>query len=341
MKMRRYTTVLSVISCLAVVLLHANSCFWTFSYDQYWLSANVIECVCYFAVPVFFMISGCNLLDYRDRYSTKIYFEKRIKKSVIPFLLWSVIGTLYQLRKGVMSINEITVNGYISDVFNSQINAVYWFFIPLFAAYLCIPVLSLIPKKDRKDAGSYMLACGFILIAVLPLICRITGIQWNGSFGFPVLGGYLFYIVAGYYIDRYEIRKSTRYLIYIMGIVGLLMHIIGTWKLSYANNAITDTFKGYLNLPCVLTSIAVFVLFKYLEDAPIMDWLHKIAKVISPTTLGVYLIHWYLLDIFAYVSKIPVISMKYRLGGGFLIFLVSVCIVGIMRKIPVVKYLVP
>ena len=53
-----------------------NGCFWQFSYDRYWITANIIECICYFAVPIFFMISGATLLNYRKRYTTAVFFKK-------------------------------------------------------------------------------------------------------------------------------------------------------------------------------------------------------------------------------------------------------------------------
>ena len=90
-----YLSLMSIISAFAVVMLHTNGCFWSFSTERYWVTANIIESVMYFAVPVFFMITGATLIDYRERYSTKQYVEKRIQKTVVPFLIWSVIGVVY------------------------------------------------------------------------------------------------------------------------------------------------------------------------------------------------------------------------------------------------------
>lgn len=59
-----YITVLNVLSALAVVGMHTNGCFWQFSRERWWFTANIIESVFYFAVPVFFMITGATLLDY-------------------------------------------------------------------------------------------------------------------------------------------------------------------------------------------------------------------------------------------------------------------------------------
>ncbi len=45
-----------------------------------WVSANLLETIFYFALPVFFMISGATLLDYRSKYSTK---TKGVKNNFI------------------------------------------------------------------------------------------------------------------------------------------------------------------------------------------------------------------------------------------------------------------
>lgn len=85
MKKKIYIQILGVIACLAVVAMHVNGCFWQFSYDRYWITANIIECICYFAVPIFFMISGATLLNYRKRYTTAVFFKKRLGQS---FFSW-------------------------------------------------------------------------------------------------------------------------------------------------------------------------------------------------------------------------------------------------------------
>ena len=61
-----YISALNVLSCMAVVFLHTNCVFWDFKKENYWITANIIECIFYFAVPVFFMISGATLIIEND-----------------------------------------------------------------------------------------------------------------------------------------------------------------------------------------------------------------------------------------------------------------------------------
>ena len=76
-----YIDTLTILSCIAVVYLHANGIFWTHPSGRLWLTSNVIESFFYFAVPVFFMISGATLLEYRQRYSTLTFIKKRFSVS--------------------------------------------------------------------------------------------------------------------------------------------------------------------------------------------------------------------------------------------------------------------
>ena len=84
-----HITALSVLSCFGVVCMHTGS-FLNFAKDLNWIFGNLIESVFYFAVPVFLMISGATLINYRKRYTTMEYFKKRISKTVIPFLFWNI-----------------------------------------------------------------------------------------------------------------------------------------------------------------------------------------------------------------------------------------------------------
>ena len=133
-----YVSLATAISCVAVVFLHTNGCFWRFDADAgYWFSANIIESIFYFAVPIFFMIPGVTLLDFYDRYTLKEYLAKRIGKTVIPYVAWSIIGLIYQIYvlKSV-EMNEINPRYIVDGLFTGKLVSVYWFFIPLFSVYL-------------------------------------------------------------------------------------------------------------------------------------------------------------------------------------------------------------
>lgn len=84
-----YLESLSILSSFAVVMLHANGVVHTINPNsgRLWFTSNIIETVFYFAVPCFFMITGVTLFDYSDKYDDKTFFCKRMRKTVIPFLI--------------------------------------------------------------------------------------------------------------------------------------------------------------------------------------------------------------------------------------------------------------
>ena len=140
-----FISFITLISAISVVFLHVNDCFWEYPNvsQEVWISANIIESIFYFAVPVFFMITGATLIDYQERYDTKEYVKKRVKKTIIPFVFWSIFGMIFYLE--VMTNNGI-INENFHDMINSLINtkyiSIYWFFPALMCIYFIIFVFS-------------------------------------------------------------------------------------------------------------------------------------------------------------------------------------------------------
>ena len=148
-----YISLASVFSAIAVIYIHTNGIFWGFSTGRVWFTANIIECIFYFAVPIFFMIFGAMLIDFNKRYDLKTYFSKRITKTVIPFIAWSFIGLalkLYIFKFLLDSSQVINLTFVINQLLHGQLFDMYWFFIPLFGCYLTIPIFSLI-SDDKKE----------------------------------------------------------------------------------------------------------------------------------------------------------------------------------------------
>lgn len=335
---KEYITLLSVVSAISVVILHTNGCFWNFSKSRYWLTANIIESLFYFAVPIFFMITGATLIDYQEKYSTKEYFKKRIKKTFIPFIIWSLIGVLYLIQKGTISTNIITLKYLFNGIFNTSFITIYWFFIPLFCIYLCIPLFASIDKQKKISTFKYISILFFFFNILLPFINSVFKLELSLPISIMVCSNYLFYVVIGYILDNIDIKKTYRYIIYLISLTGLLMHIIGTHKLSYTANMIDRTYKGYLNLPCVIYSIGIFVLFKEISKHLKNN---KIINILSKYTFAIYLLHWFLIDLSIRLFKVNTLSIFYRLGAPLIIIPICIIIAWVLRKIPFVKHIIP
>ncbi len=337
-------TFIQIVCAIAVVTLHTNGCFWKFSStERYWCTANIIECLFYFAVPIFFMITGITLLDYTDRYSTKVYFRKRISKVVLPYIAWSIIGLFFRLGTGNLSVNNLSYEWFINSLLSTEgIIDLYWFFRPLFCVYLTIPLFALISKEKKKIAADYILVAGFVINALIPFIRNTL---WNGfswPYSISAISGYLFWIWGGYRIYYYPPTRKEKAIIYLFSVIGLAMHIIGTYTLSMRAGSIQNLYKGYNNVPCILYSFGVFILLR-----DIGTWLQKNRKAkkiilfLGEYTFPCYLIHWFLLRINDHIIHMDTKNIFYRLLAPYVIYILVICITMCIRKIPIFKKVLP
>lgn len=330
-----YIDVLTVISCVAVVFLHVNSVFWSFPTGIRWINSNIIECLFYFAVPVFFMISGSTLIDYKKRYDTKTFFIKRFHKTLIPFLAWSTITYFIAFL-----FNRLPENSNILiSIINCSHMSIYWFFIPLFSIYLSMPVLASI--SDKIHVFVYMAVYSFLSYSILPFIQSFFHIYINNDIQNLTASGFLLFPILGFLIANTEIKKRYRMIIYTLGIFSFLLHIGMTIYLS--KESINTTFKGYINFPSVFYAVSIFTYCRYQN----WSWLKgnkvlfRLFNIIKKTSLGIYLIHgifvYYLIPNF----HIDMSPLWFRVFMPFVIIFICSFITVMLQRIPLLKRIVP
>lgn len=153
--------------------------------------------------------------------------------------------------------------------------------------------------------------------------------------------GYIIYIFAGYIIQNYRFKKLSKLLIYLLGITGLLVLIIGTKNLTIKSKKLNLLHKGYLNLPCIVYSCSLFLFVKeysYLLFS-IID--KKKINQIAYLTIGPFFLHMPIKETFDKYLKFNIFRLSYRLWGGIIIYIICLIITSILKKIPLIKYIVP
>lgn len=193
MKMKKieYIDLANVIAAIAVVFLHTNGCFWEFNKSRYWITANLIESVFIFAVPVFFMISSVTLMDYQKRYNTKTFLKKRFSKTVIPFLFWTFVGLVFDIVfLHTFKPSNLTLRVLVDGIINNQFVSIYWFFMPLFGIYLSIPLFASIEQEKRVKLFKYLFLIGFIFNGTIPFLLSAFHIDMAWPLGINVVSGY-------------------------------------------------------------------------------------------------------------------------------------------------------
>jgi surface polysaccharide O-acyltransferase-like enzyme len=332
---------LNIFACFGVIAIHCNG-----TVNDYgnialldWLQTLVISMIFMACVPLFFMLSGATLLNYRQRCTTKEFFRRRLLRAVVPFLLWSLIAFAWALRSGLYPTG---IQDFLSGILNTRFMAPYWFFLPLFSVYLAMPVLSLL--ADNRRVLWYMAVAGFVTIFVLPPTLRLVGADSNDLLEFPLTGGgYVVYAIVGYLLATAELGRSRRALIYGLGFGSVVFACVATVFLTMRRGSPDHAFWEYLYWPSLLFSSAVFVLFQQIrwERLFASERSRRALSVVAAASLGVYLVHVYGINAVSRLSGLDAYSLSFRLLTPFAVYLGGLLIVLALKRVPVLKGLVP
>lgn len=301
-----------------------------------WKSALAFECIFYWAVPIFLMISGANLLNYRKRYDTKTFFKKRFVKILIPWVFWSFLTYLVLFK-------DFNIVNFTLKFLSGNIVQIYWFFPLILFMYCLMPILSALTEKDedRNILWGIVIVIAVFKSVLIPL-SKVFGLSIPIIVdNFMELNGYVIFIILGYLISTMELSKIKRATIYILGISSVFIRYIYTYCRSINAGILVDYLFDYTSILSVFLAISVFVLIKSIpwDDFNLNT---NLMAALASCTMGVYLIHIQIkYTIFNAVFPFPETSFIYRILGTFCLYFISVLVVFLLKKIPVLNKVVP
>jgi surface polysaccharide O-acyltransferase-like enzyme len=230
-----------------------------------------------------------------------------------------------------------------------------WFLYILIGLYLATPLIRLFISRAKREHIEYCLVLFFLLGACVTLYN--TANEWiNGIVSwFPasdiyfrfseIAGPYTGYYIAGYYFSHYTLKRKTELIMYFLAVASILFTIFGSQALSlYKNNPSQDLFG--VDLPnTMLAAFGIFLFTKKLcMKVNLTAGKRKILTMFSKATLGIYLVHYLVLQVvivhldfhvllFNPVLSVPVISI--------VIFFISFICTMVIKRIPILnKYVV-
>lgn len=333
---KEYIDIASIVACFFVLWDHVNGRFFQFDPGITWIISAVIHIAVNPAVPLFAMVTGAVLIDYREKYTTKTFFRKRFNTVVVPFLFWSVFYMVIQIITGNYTFG---IKSAISGIMDNKFNQIFWFFFPLFGAYLAIPVISTIEKAKRQLVFRYCILGYFILGVILPWLFNKTGISYNAELKFNIVNGFLEYVLIGYYIDNYVIPKRERMIIYIAGIACFAYNSADCVIRSFAAGKLEQSFTGCFSMTYMVTGTAMFLFVKYMKPAK-NKMLKKLIQKLRPLTFGIYLVQMAVLMIVQKIPGISTDSIIYITCGVIPVFIICAALCSVMLKIPVLRNLI-
>lgn len=333
-----YFDLLSITACVAVVFLHCNTLAHSFQPTQEWAQALVAEVVFFWAVPIFFMLTGANNMGYRDKYDTKTFLIRRMKKLVIPYLFWSAALYIYATIR--FSNNTPSISGYVFGLLQNNIEVIYWFFPAIISLTLAMPVLSIL--RTHRKLMWYLVGMSVFLTFFMPYLCRLIDIPSTASFFLPVAGGYVTYAVLGYLLATQEFNNKRIALVCGIAIVCLVVRYGYTYITSYEMGTTNRVLFEYNSVFALFPAAALFLLYKKIPQQGKLQEYSKPITTISSCCFGVYLIHKPIINIlFIELLGFTYESLFVRTICPLLVFGIACAIVYVIKKIPVARALVP
>lgn len=325
-----YFDAMNVLACIAVVAAHHNNQLHSYSESFGWKFSLAAECLLYWAVPVFLMVSGATLMGFHKRCSLKQYFLRRFTRTVIPWLLWSTFILLWKLRIGQIQSGEGPVF-YLGLILTNQVEGIFWFFSTLFGCYLLIPLLTWL--TPYRKALWYAVVSIFLLSLLHPLVPKYTPISNDAVTA--LRNSLVIYILLGYLLNTAELSKKQRMLLYLAGILSVIFRFTVTWVVSAEQHATSLLVRGNKMCNTAVTSSAVFVFLKHVDWEKILPKsLRRLLPTLAACSFGVYLLHHVIMYYEQNLFDVTLAHMAYKTLWVPVTYGVCVLAILLLKKIP-------
>lgn len=359
-----YMDLLRIAAAGGVIMLHTAASRWYAAPVRsfHWQVMNIYDSLVRWAAPVFVMVSGAVQLSPRQisrvqslscKEAWRVIFKRSIFPLICALLFWGMVyqayryGIRYFVRREPVFLREILAIP-LGVIFGPPWYHL-WFIYLIIGLYLISPFVRIFiahaPRSYLKGALILFAVIGAGVPFINFAITKIPGIP-NYQLYLPLaeVSGYLGYYMGGAYLAQYRLKKQTRLVFYILGMISILLTILGTSFFSITGERREEFLYEYI-LPTTMASAwGIFIFFKEAFGSRRFSPPQlRIIASISGATLGIYLFHDLVLQIFLLLGisslsfnplfSIPLISLS--------VFAISLLLVRLIRNLPILgKYVV-
>ena len=341
-KQRRvYLDLINSVAIMWVVLLHVRFISPDNPSSSAWWVENILSGFGVAAVPLFFMATGINLLDFTRRESIGTFYRKRFTKILIPMILWAQVYLFVHMWTGSTpfpGVHEILR----TLVAPSSEAATFWYLEVLVGVYLVLPIFSYAIRGVQAEQATTARTRFLWLMAALGLFLPILtqGIHLLRPNIFPEfiapITGYLGFCLLGYALANTEFSRAWRIVIYLSGVLGLAVYIFGGAYLIAHRPDLKSVAHGYLALPAILWASAVLVFCKYSRIGQASATVQNILKRLAALTFGIYLVHLLIIQILE-AMNFSLTKVQWEVPYALFVWALSAVIVWMLRLIPPIR----
>lgn len=332
---------INTVAIVWVVLLHVRFIIPDNPSSSAWWVENILSGFGGAAVPLFFMATGINLLEFTRRESVGTFYRKRFTKILIPMILWAQIYLFAHIWTDSTPFPDAhqilrTLLAPSSEA------ATLWYLEALVGVYLALPIFSYAIRgawQNQAPASRtkflWLMAVLGLLLPVLTHAAHLINPRVMPEFIAP-LTGYLGFCLLGYALAHTELSRRWRLVVYALGVAGLAGYILGGAYLIAEHPALKPLAREYLSIPLILWASAVLVFCKYSRINRVSPATQGILKKLAALTFGIYLVHLLLIQILQ-TLQFPLTDVRWEIPYTLLVWALSVVTVWALRLIPPVR----
>jgi len=321
---------LRIAATVGVIAVHASASipplFGQISQSTWW-TANILDCLARFCVPVFVMLSGALLL--RSYSPPAEFFRKRFLRIVFPFLFWSLTYSLLQLAVKTGQLWQMSIPEYLSffwgQLAGDSISYHFWYIYMIMGLYILIPFIGGFIRSASDNSLLGFTGLWFLLVFSMDIL--------TGAFKVPDVLRYLGYLPLGYYLGKKDLKQNVRPASLMLTVMGLVITTVGTFWISEHDKEFNAALYGYASPNILIFSVGVFMLFRSFDWRPS----NKAGSFINRYSYGIYLVHVLVLSQvkFPWLSSYPLIGIPLTV---IICLAVSGLVVFLINKLPGGKY---
>lgn len=361
------------VAIVGVILLHSANDLTNQQMNWFeiyrWTTVDVYQSLGRMGVPLFIMLTGALLLQpSKLNEPVRVFFKKRVARLGLAFTFWSAIYFLWDF---LVEHQAFTANAVINGVLNGPYYQ-FWYLYMLAGLYLITPIVRVVIAHADRNLIKYFIALWFLGVAIIPLLSLLTPYQFDSNVF--TLTGYVGYFVLGTFLLTVKIQRSK---LAILIAVGTALTAIGTYLIAWTvGGGEMYYFQEYLSPTMILASATLFLLLNTYQQQPKIPQIHplltqtlvpqkgtdpdsenlpkpnsqsparKLLKLISENTLPLFLLHVIVLE------TIQRGYLGFALNGNVInsiigvplmtviVLFVSLGIVLVLKKVPIVKILI-
>lgn len=295
------------------------------------------------------MLSGYLLLKKTEPLGN--FLKKRLSKIVIPLVGWTIFYSVL--------IWKLPMTIYVSQTFTPSLDSalrllfspvIYhmWFLYAILGIYLVIPMLRLVVQNAARPLLYYLIALWFFASSILFTITTFT--TYYNVIDLRMISGYGGFFIAGAVLGEIEISKKQLVGLSFLAALMIFIGSYGTYLSTKDTGLYSSFFLEYLSPNVIILSFSSFLILKKVGQSIgkiNKPAIHKGFKIVGAASFGIYLVHVFVLDMFAFsplgsslsvLERNPIFSIPLT---TIIVFASSLVIVLILKKIPVLKRLVP